>query len=348
MSYKPDKFSAPGVIIPDDFLTILDGAEYICKNKRDGCCKLQAYQISDADSDCWALKPVPKADEDLTDEQAAAIAGGTLTSCLWWVRTYNWRVNELACGGFISKDTMFRCTNAAHCKIMKPEDSKFLPLVGNVDPWESTNMPVVESKPTDSNNCYAGWTQGKVYPPGSTICDGTVYMCMAELLCSKTSPGATTDIETIWLLKGDEIAMPASQVIEVDYYKRDYQYANGEMAVSEHDMRTYKCIDTSETASGCWNDAPFANPLWQMVTFKPPIDPEWTIFDDFNEVYRYIVGDYIAKIDENTVYMCFDETYCHLDPLAPFGDNGWGLTFYASPKKENLSTPTFRYFTGEH
>lgn len=59
-----------------------------------------------------------------------------------------------------------------------------------------------------------------------------------------------------------QVELPASQVIDVDFYARDFEYANGDMAVSEHDMLTYKCIDTAVPASGCWNDAPFANPLW--------------------------------------------------------------------------------------
>jgi hypothetical protein len=67
----------------------------------------------------------------------------------------------------------------------------------------------------------------------------------------------------------------------VTYYKRDFEYVNGDMAVSEHNMLTYKCIDTSATGEGCWNDSPFSNPLWEQVTYKPPIDPTVTVFDNF-------------------------------------------------------------------
>ena len=172
-------------------------------------------------------------------------------------------------------------------------------------------------------------------------------MCMQELLCSSISPGAI-DSQSVWLDKTGAITLPASQVVTVDYYKRDFEYENGDMAVSEHDMRTYKCIDTNVPANGCWNDAPFANSLWQMITFKPPIDDSWVVYNDFIELYRYILNDYITKIDSNQVYICFDETYCQLDPLAPMGEKGWGLTQYASPNLVDLYTPKFRYFVGSH
>jgi len=242
---------------------------------------------------------------------------------------------------------MFKCINATYCPYVEPEDTAKIALMGISDPWQTTGSTVVESSPTDPDNCYNGWTQGTPYAVGNTICDATVYMCMSELLCSTTSPGAIGSND-IWLDMTGTVELPASEVVTVDYYKRDYQYVNGEMAVSEHDMLTYKCIDTNVPASGCWNDAPFSNPLWQQVTYKPPIDPSETVFNDFQSQYRYIEGDYVAKIDANQIYICYLETFCHLDPLAPYGENGWGLTRYAAPEESTLVTPPFRYFIGDH
>jgi len=61
--YNPDELAVDGVPVPDMYVTNINGADYVCKNKRDGCCKLQIYQVTSADSDCWTLKPVAKADD---------------------------------------------------------------------------------------------------------------------------------------------------------------------------------------------------------------------------------------------------------------------------------------------
>lgn len=124
-----------------------------------------------------------------------------------------------------------------------------------------------------------------------------------------------------------EIALPASQVVTPEFYSHTTEYTTGEMAISEHDMATYKCIDTADPAEGCWNDSPFNNTYWQQVTFKPPVDTATTtVWTDFAAQYRYILADHLAKVELNTVYQCYAETFCQLDPLAPYGENGWGLT----------------------
>jgi len=61
---------------------------------------------------------VAKSEDDITDEYAATLANNSATTCLWWTSGYKWRENELACGGLTNKDTMFRCTNAAHCALV--------------------------------------------------------------------------------------------------------------------------------------------------------------------------------------------------------------------------------------
>jgi hypothetical protein len=48
-----------------------------------------------------------------------------------------------------------------------------------------------------------------VYAVGNTICDATVYMCMAELTCSTTSPGAVGS-SAIWKDMTGQVALPES------------------------------------------------------------------------------------------------------------------------------------------
>jgi hypothetical protein len=44
-TYDPNALAAEGTIINDGYVTSIVGAEYVCKNKRDGCCKLQIYAV---------------------------------------------------------------------------------------------------------------------------------------------------------------------------------------------------------------------------------------------------------------------------------------------------------------
>jgi len=44
-------------------------------------------------------------------------------------------VNELACGGQVNKDTMFKCINATYCPYVEPEDTAKIALMNISDPW---------------------------------------------------------------------------------------------------------------------------------------------------------------------------------------------------------------------
>lgn len=252
---------------------------------------------------------------------------------------------------------MFKCLLPEWCMLIEPQDYD---LAGYYDVdestvWEQSLKVLVESTPSDAENCYSGWTRGKVYAKGSTVCDGTVYECLDATLCSTVVPGAT-DSGAVWLDQTGVLSLPGSQVIDPQFFQYNFEYESGDMVISEHDKRTYKCVDLNTPATLCNDDAPFENSYWEMVSYKPSVPRitnddgsdggmQFPVYVDFLNSNRYVLGDYISNSNDNEVFVCQLEAFCQDDPISTVGSIGWSLTQYAVPDNSELSEPSVRFYT---